>query len=528
MQLIKPILDAYDSNCDELNTAKVALMANLSHYVSDALAEVHNPDNMDNNMINQDSCLEFKLICTIRCTDIIWDRTTKTQVINYTKINLDNRSVNDTLTVKLKRYKEQVNVFKEGKTLTDQIKEKKSLMQTGTLLKNNFKKKESRNIDREIALEKKIKQLDNIVYKRDQSAQTVHMLTKPRFFFDHSIKQALGKGLIIAALRDELRKLKGKVVVVNAVTLHTIAPKMLTTDMEPIAPKLLNNMTVHSDYLRHTQKQVAILREVVEQGKSQNPLNNSLNHAYVNANSKSKYAFKHSKRKVLKPTGKASKTKSWLWHRRLSHLKFGTINHLARHGLVQDIPKLKFEKDHLCYACAMGKSKKKSHKPKSEDTNQENFYLLHMDLCGPMRVARVNGKKYILVIVYDYYRFTWVKSLRSKDEALYFIIKFLKMIQVRLKTPVVELESIIELSSLIRLYVNIMRSSSELALHEMTPSTIISGLIPNHPLSTPYVPPSRPDWDILFQPLFDELLTPSPSVDPPSPEVIALINDVVR
>ncbi|GKD60841.1 hypothetical protein Tco_1298350 [Tanacetum coccineum] len=46
-------LDTYDSDCDELNTDKVALMANLSHYGSDVLAEVHNPDNMDNNMINQ-------------------------------------------------------------------------------------------------------------------------------------------------------------------------------------------------------------------------------------------------------------------------------------------------------------------------------------------------------------------------------------------------------------------------------------------------------------------------------------------
>ncbi|GKA37003.1 retrovirus-related pol polyprotein from transposon TNT 1-94 [Tanacetum coccineum] len=133
---------------------------------------------------------------------------------------------------------------------------------------------------------------------------------------------------------------------------------------------------------------------------------------------------------------KASKTMSWLWHRRLSHLNFGAINHLARHGLVRGLPKLKFEKDHLCSACAMGKSKKKSYKPKSEDTNQEKLYLLHMDLCGPMRVASVNGKKYILVIVDDYSRFTWFKFLRSKDEALYFIIKFLKMIQVRLQVTV--------------------------------------------------------------------------------------------
>ncbi|GJS98506.1 retrovirus-related pol polyprotein from transposon TNT 1-94 [Tanacetum coccineum] len=84
----------------------------------------------------------------------------------------------------------------------------------------------------------------------------------------------------------------------------------------------------------------------------------------------------------------------------------------------------------------MGKSKKKPHQPKSEDTNQEKLYLLHMDLCGPMRVASVNGKKYILVIVDDYSRFTWVKFLRSKDEAPDFIIKFLKMIQVRLQVTV--------------------------------------------------------------------------------------------
>nr|GEU53353.1 hypothetical protein [Tanacetum cinerariifolium] len=133
---------------------------------------------------------------------------------------------------------------------------------------------------------------------------------------------------------------------------------------------------------------------------------------------------------------KASKTKSWLWNRRLSHLNFSAINYIARQGLVRGLPKLKFEKNHICSACAMGKSTKKTFKPKSEDTNQEKLYLLHMDLCGPMRVESVNGKKYIIVIVNDYSRFTWVKFLRSKDETLDFIIKFLMMIQVRLKVPV--------------------------------------------------------------------------------------------
>ncbi|GKE94066.1 retrovirus-related pol polyprotein from transposon TNT 1-94, partial [Tanacetum coccineum] len=90
--------------------------------------------------------------------------------------------------------------------------------------------------------------------------------------------------------------------------------------------------------------------------------------------------------------GSTSQTKSWLWHHRLSYLNFGTLNKLAKDGLARGIPRLKFQKYHLCSACAFGKSKKSSHQPKDEDTNQEKLYLLHMDLCGPMRVARINGK----------------------------------------------------------------------------------------------------------------------------------------
>ncbi|GKD92475.1 retrovirus-related pol polyprotein from transposon TNT 1-94 [Tanacetum coccineum] len=104
---------------------------------------------------------------------------------------------------------------------------------------------------------------------------------------------------------------------------------------------------------------------------------------------------------------KVSETKRWLWHRRLSHLNFGTLNKLTKDGLPRGITRLKFQKDHLCSACALGKIKKSSHQPKAKDTNQEKLYLLHMDLCGPMRVASINGKRYILVIVDDYSRFTW-------------------------------------------------------------------------------------------------------------------------
>ncbi|GJV74742.1 retrovirus-related pol polyprotein from transposon TNT 1-94 [Tanacetum coccineum] len=243
---------------------------------------------------------------------------------------------------------------------------------------------------------------------------------------------------------------------------------------------------------------------------------------------------------------KASKTKSWLWHRRLSHMNFGAINHLARHGLVRGLPKLKFEKDHMCFACAMGKSKKKPHKPKSEDTNQEKLYLLHMDLCGPM----------------------------SKDEAPNFIIKFLKMIQVRLKVPVrrIRTDNGTEfVNQTLREYyekvgisheTSVARSPQQNGVIERRNCTLIEAartmlIYAKAPLflwaeavdtacytqnrsiirlrhgKTPYelLHDKLPDLsffhDILFQPLFDELLTPPPNVDYPAPKVIALIDELV-
>nr|GEY67950.1 retrovirus-related Pol polyprotein from transposon TNT 1-94 [Tanacetum cinerariifolium] len=104
--------------------------------------------------------------------------------------------------------------------------------------------------------------------------------------------------------------------------------------------------------------------------------------------------------------------------------------------LVRGLPRLKFKKDYLCSACQLEKSKKYSHKPKSENTNIEFLHTLHMDLCGPMRVQSINGKKYILVIVDDYSRFSWVEFLRSKDETPDFVTKFLTQIQAGLNKTV--------------------------------------------------------------------------------------------
>ncbi|GKB90076.1 retrovirus-related pol polyprotein from transposon TNT 1-94 [Tanacetum coccineum] len=134
---------------------------------------------------------------------------------------------------------------------------------------------------------------------------------------------------------------------------------------------------------------------------------------------------------------RATSTKSWLWHQRLSHLNFDTINDLAKNDLVTGLPKFKYHKEHLCPSCEQGKSKKASHPPKPVPNSKQRLHLLHMDLCGPMRVESINGKRYVLVIVDDYSRYTWVHFLRSKDEAPEEIKTFLKKITVLLQAPVI-------------------------------------------------------------------------------------------
>ncbi|GJT42051.1 integrase, catalytic region, zinc finger, CCHC-type containing protein [Tanacetum coccineum] len=79
---------------------------------------------------------------------------------------------------------------------------------------------------------------------------------------------------------------------------------------------------------------------------------------------------------------KATSIKSWLWHRRLSHLNFRTINDLTKHDLVDGLPKFKYSKDHLCSACERRKSKKYSHPPKLVPSTHSKLKWLHMDLWG--------------------------------------------------------------------------------------------------------------------------------------------------
>nr|GEX19928.1 retrovirus-related Pol polyprotein from transposon TNT 1-94 [Tanacetum cinerariifolium] len=113
-----------------------------------------------------------------------------------------------------------------------------------------------------------------------------------------------------------------------------------------------------------------------------------------------------------------------------------SINDLARKDLVRGLTRLKFEKCHLCSACQLEKSRKATHQPKIINIIMEVLHTLHMGLFEPLRVQSINGKKYILVIVDDYSRFTWVKFLRSKDETPEFVVKLLKQLQVGLNKTI--------------------------------------------------------------------------------------------
>nr|GFA01760.1 hypothetical protein [Tanacetum cinerariifolium] len=126
---------------------------------------------------------------------------------------------------------------------------------------------------------------------------------------------------------------------------------------------------------------------------------------------------------------KATSSQAWLWHRRLSYLNFNTINLLSKNDIVIGLPRLKFIKDHLCSFYELGKAKRKSFQSKTTPSSKRWLQLLHMDLCGPMRIESINGRKYVLVIVDDYSRYTWTHFLRSKLETPEVLIDFLRLVQ---------------------------------------------------------------------------------------------------
>ncbi|GKB14306.1 retrovirus-related pol polyprotein from transposon TNT 1-94 [Tanacetum coccineum] len=232
---------------------------------------------------------------------------------------------------------------------------------------------------------------------------------------------------------------------------------------------------------------------------------------------------------------RATSTKSWLWHQRLSHLNFDTINDLARNDLVTGLPKFKYQKEHLCPSCEQGKSKRASYPPKPVPNSKTRLHLLHMDLCGPMRIASINGKRYVLVIVDDFSRYTWVHFLRSKDEAPkndredigklgakgdigFFIGYSAYSCAYRVYNPRQDKEKMIETMNVTFNELSAMafeQSNSKPGLQSMSSGQISSGLgLTYAPSTITTHKPTKADLDLLFEAIYDDYLGGQPSTAP--------------
>ncbi|XP_075489488.1 uncharacterized protein LOC142528329 [Primulina tabacum] len=121
--------------------------------------------------------------------------------------------------------------------------------------------------------------------------------------------------------------------------------------------------------------------------------------------------------------------KNWLWHKRLNHLNFKSIATISKLNLVSGLPNIDFVKDRVCNACQLGKQVRSTFKNRGRNSSTRCLELLHMDLFGPIPVMRLGGRKYTLVVIDDFSRFTCVIFLSSKDQTADQLIKLLKRLQ---------------------------------------------------------------------------------------------------
>nr|GEU29752.1 integrase, catalytic region, zinc finger, CCHC-type, peptidase aspartic, catalytic [Tanacetum cinerariifolium] len=746
------------------------LMANISNYGSDVILEETVQDT--NLQAKQDSMI-LSMIEQMSEQMI-------NHVNNWEKANKEHH--NESITAKLERYKEMVKTFEQRlnidlscrkkmidsqmddmikeklalkekvdsieQNLSKQITEKKCLLETFNVFKKKSKEKENKYMEIEIDLEQKIKTLNNIVFKIGQSAQTVHMLTKPQSFYDNVHKQALYYQNLFYLKKAQRMKptlYDGIVISEKHVAMPVIdneetlrleeesRSKILTKDFKKrFTPQQelsdeqafwlrISNPTIESslppvrvevpiELPKRSESCEKCLNLDAEFFKSKQEYNDflnksnansvsvSINNAHVkntvndvksgclcaicgkcmiaethhecvplvvtkmNKSKKSKSAKKHKKQNFWKPTGhvftevglkwkptdfgcskhmtrnrsqlmnfiskfmgtvrfendqverimrygdyqlgnvvisrvyyieghghnlfsvgqfcnadlevafrkntcfirdsKASKTQSWLWHRRLSHLNFGTLNKLAKDGLARGISRLKFQKDHLCSTCALGKSKKNPLiNPKLKTLTKKN-YISCIWICMARCVSSINEKK---VYLSDSRRLLKIYLGRSHQYSVLYPKPFFdpSLIQQTpneimqhkkpdllflyifgpLCYPINDHEDLGKFDAkagigifvgyapakkAFRIYNRRTRIISETIhvtfdeltiitsrqfslgprLHVMTPATPSTGLVSKLVSQQPCIPPNRDDWDRLLQSMFNEYFNP--------------------
>nr|GEW62081.1 hypothetical protein [Tanacetum cinerariifolium] len=306
-------LDAYDSDCDEINSAKVVLISNLSHYGSNDLAKLE-PKLYDGSVIQKTNAIvihdseetlmladESRSKVLLKQKDLMMSEkkvNTRPNSMNSEEPNLSTRPTQvevpkelpkvSMVNTSLKKIKHHLASFDVEKVLVitalkDTLRKLKGLKDIETI---NIEL--DHRVTKLIAENEHLKQIYKQLYdlikpsrirtkeQCDDLIKQVNIKSVENSDLNASLQE---KVLVITALKDTLRKLKGKTIFDEAVILHPIDPELLKINVALLAPKLQNNRTAHYDYLKHTQEETATLREIVQHERLLNPLNNSLDYA---------------------------------------------------------------------------------------------------------------------------------------------------------------------------------------------------------------------------------------------------------
>ncbi|GJW89832.1 integrase, catalytic region, zinc finger, CCHC-type containing protein [Tanacetum coccineum] len=555
-------LDVYDSDCDDISSAKAFLMANLSSCDSDILSE----------------------------------------------------------NIKFAAFETEIDTLKQ--TLSKHVKEKESLLTTLNGFKMKFKERESKSIDKEIVLEIKNKELKNIVSEdfgkcfvpqQELSAEQKFWLQSSDKNFEEpstsntpvkiKVPSELPKVILV---NKSLRKLRFHLASFDTVVKVKTTPevqtvftqmeaavkqcsvdrKMFKLDLEPLDPKVLKNKDAHLDYINHSREHADTLREIVKSARALSPLDSNLDSAYKpnkklvpvtpkNKDKKVRFAdpvtsssntqkevdshkSKDSNQPLLhstgvigstsasgsKPTGNTKNNRITLSSRRI----FTIIRNkcpLTRFTSTRVVP-LKETTTKLVLTLTQG-IMVYSRRPKAP----KSVGCLNCSVFGNDQIAKIMGYGDYQIGNVTISRGTnlytlsigdMIKSspicllskasntnedlgkLKAKADVGIFIgyapAKKAYRIYNRhtrqiMETTHVDFDELTAMSS--------KQSSSGPALNKMTPGTLSSGLVPQPPSSTPFFPPTRNDWDTLLQLLFDEYFCPPPFVDHPVPKVVALV-----
>nr|GEV44776.1 integrase, catalytic region, zinc finger, CCHC-type, peptidase aspartic, catalytic [Tanacetum cinerariifolium] len=423
-------LDAYDSDYDDESLAKAVLMANLSSCVSDVLFEESQDAIMqDTNSSAPNDLLVLSLV--EQMTD---------HVAHLDKENQTNKMVNESLTAELERYKERVAIFKQRQNVDLNKREKLIDSQMDDLIWNrNAKLKEIDTLKETLSnhtcpsltkpseklivvtpmnKEKNVRFAEPVTSLSNIPKQTDSIKTKDS---NKSLLTSTGVKPITSASGSKLSgNIKNNKITrppssnqKNKVEDHSRKVKSSLNKMNFVSKSISNAHVKHSVRNAKFESICAICNKCLFDANHEMCVIDYVNDVNMRSKSKSK---RNKMRKEWKPMGKVSsqtgyswkpigtvqfgndhiakimgygdyqmgnvtssqalKTKSWLWHYRLSRLNFDYITSLAKHGLVRGFPKLKYQKDHLCSACALGKRKEHSYKPKAEDSILEKLYLL--------------------------------------------------------------------------------------------------------------------------------------------------------